>query len=52
MKPDNLMNGGDQFLTVCRADMFVPQSMTFSELEDEFPPFPPSYCVITDRDDL
>lgn len=52
MNPDYLMNRNNQFLIACNADTFIPRPMTFSELEDEFQPFPWSYCVITDRDDL
>ncbi|WP_158523272.1 MULTISPECIES: hypothetical protein [Agrobacterium] len=51
MKPEYLINRRDQFLVACHADTFIPQPMTFNELEDEFPPFPWPYCVITNRGD-
>ncbi|UNK39129.1 hypothetical protein MNR02_05350 [Shinella sp. H4-D48] len=52
MKPDNRIKALDQFFAIGRTDTFVPSTMTFGELEEEFPPLPPVYCAITDRDDF
>ncbi|MDR6104217.1 hypothetical protein QE369_004414 [Agrobacterium larrymoorei] len=50
MNPSNIRNIAGLYLIACETDTFVPPSMTFSELDDEFPLLPPSYCAITDRE--
>ncbi|MBN8242364.1 hypothetical protein JF546_05015 [Nitratireductor aquimarinus] len=52
MHPDYFVNPQRQFLASSPADAFVPQPMTVSELEDEFPPLALWSCAITKSGNL